>query len=312
MSRKTYRILSALLAALLLCSLLPTAFAENGAHYADSVALSGAGTAAEGKLTLGEDEIFRAYYGGTDIQVAMTADGVLTVYPGSETTELPGIKGWAAGQLDSTLDKLPWCVNYWLNTDNTYNGTAAYCEGFDPGTLTTVESGAYAGNHKGTLNYTVRRIIISDGMTALGGYDFNQGFRTTADCTMLLPDSLTRMDSVVGSATTNVPVLPDSLSKIPTMVTGRNSRDIYVMNRDAELVSEFAYGRPYRGPLYATMSYDDNDQLIQDNDYYLMQALTVHVLAGGRAEQSANELKNNLLCRIRPGGIPLRADLALR
>ncbi|MBQ6431673.1 MAG: S-layer homology domain-containing protein [Oscillospiraceae bacterium] len=296
MSRNTYRFLSVLLIAVMLCTLLPaTVFAED-AHYADSVALSGAGTASEGRLTLEENEIFRAYYGGTDIQVAMTTDGVLSVYPGKETTVLPGIKGWAAGQLDATLDKLPWCVNYWLNTDNAYNGTAAFCEGFDPGKLTTVTSGTYAGNHKGTLNYTVRRIVIADGMTAMGGYMLNQGFRTSAECTMLLPDSLTRLDAVAGSSTTNLPVVPERIDVIPTFLTGRGTCDIYVMNRDAKLVSELAHGRPYRGPLYATMSYDEKDQLILDSDYYLMQALTVHVLAGGQAEQSANELKNNQLC----------------
>ena len=297
MSRKMYRLISALLAAVMLCALLPAAaFAEDGAHYADSVALSGVGTADEGRLTLGENEIFRAYYGGTDIQVAMTADGVLTLYPGASVTAVPGINGWAAGQLDSTLDKLPWCVNYWLNTDNRYNGTAVCCEDFYPGKLTTVTSGAYAGNHKGTLEYTVRRIVIADGMTALGGYNFNQGFRTAAGCTVLLPDSLTSMDSVAGTSTTILPVLPENLARIPAFITAGGTKDIYVLNREAALVSEFLHGRPYRGPVYAAMSYDENDQVIEDSDYHLIQSLTVHVLAGGKAEQSANELKSNLLC----------------
>ena len=296
MKQKLKKILGVLLAIAMLCSALPTAFAEDGAHYADAVALSGAGTASEGRLTLGEDEIFRAYYGDTDIQVAMTAGGVLTLYPGAKDTAVPGIAGWAAGQLDSTLDKLPWCVNFWLNTDNRYNGTAVYCEGFDPGTLKEVTSGVYAGNHKGTLNYTVRRIVISNGITALGGYNFNQGFRTSSDCTMLLPDSLTRLDSVAGSSTTILPVLPEGVSRVQTVVTGRTARDIFVLNRNATIVSELVHGRPYRGPLYATLSFDDNDELIEDNDYYLIQALTVHVLGGGKAEQTANELKNNKLC----------------
>ncbi len=296
MSRKMYRVLSVLLAALMLFSLLPTAFAEDSAHYAGSVALSGVGTAAEGRLTLGENEIFRAYYGGTDLQVAMTTDGVLTLYPGAADTAVPAIKGWAAGQLDATLDKLPWCVNFWLNTDSRYNGTAVCCDDFDPGTLTEVASGVYAGNHKGTFNYTVRRIVISDGITALGGYNFNQGIRTSSDCAMLLPDSLTRADSVAGSATTILSVLPASLGTVQTLVTGRTTRDVYILNRDAAIVSEFVQGRPYRGLIYATMSYDENDRVIEDNDYYLMQALTVHVLAGGQAERTANEMKNNRLC----------------
>ena len=296
MKRKLYRILSVLLAAVMLCSMLPTVFAEEGVHYADSVALSGAGTASEGKLTLGENEIFRACYGGTDIQVAMTENGVLTLYPGAKDTAVPGIAGWAAGQLDATLDKLPWCVNYWLNTDSRYNGTAVYCEGFDPGTLTEVTSGAYAGNHKGTFDYTVRRIVVADGMTALGGYNFNQGVRTSSGCTVLLPDSLTRLDSVAGSATTALPVLPENLAKVPTFITARGTKDIYVMNREATIESEFLHGRPYRGPVYAAISYDENDQVIEDSDYYMIQALTVHVLAGGQAEQSANELKANQLC----------------
>ena len=296
MKRKTYRILSLLLAAAMLCALLPAAFAEDGGHYADTVALSGAGTASEGKLTLGENEIFRAYYGGTDIQVAMTENGVLTLYPGTKDTAVPAIAGWAAGQLDATLDKLPWCVNFWLNTDGTYNGTAVYCEGFDPGTLTEVTSGAYAGNHKGTFDYTVRRIVIADGMTALGGYNFNQGIRTSTGCTVLLPDSLTRLDAVAGSATTMLPVLPENLANVPPFITARGTKDIYVMNREATIVSEFLHGRPYRGPVYAAISYDDDDQVIEDSDYFMIQALTVHVLSGGQAEQTANELKANRLC----------------